>query len=56
MEENGQLHAELYDLHSSPKYYSVYQIKKTDLGRACRTYGRQDSCIQVLVRKPEMGV
>jgi hypothetical protein len=38
---------ELYSLYSSPNnYYSGDQIKKTEVGRICSTYGGEERCIQ----------
>ena len=36
---------ELYDLYSSPSI----QIKNSEMGGACSTYGRQERCIQGLM-------
>lgn len=30
-------------------YYSGYQIKKTKMGSTCSTYGREESCIKILI-------
>jgi hypothetical protein len=35
------------------KYYSGDQIKKTELGGACGTYGESRGAYRVLVGKPE---
>ena len=35
------------------KFKAVGQIKKSELGRACRTYGRKERRIQGMVGKPE---
>jgi hypothetical protein len=29
-----------------PKYFSGNQIKKTEMGRACSTYGGEERCVQ----------
>jgi hypothetical protein len=29
-----------------PKIFSSDQVKKSEMGRACGTYGRQERCIQ----------
>jgi hypothetical protein len=31
------------------KYYSGRQIKKNEMGEACGTFGKQETCIKVLV-------
>ena len=41
---------ELHDLYSSP---SIIKIKKSGMGRACSTYGRQERCIQGLIGNSE---
>ena len=35
------------------KYYSDYQIKKTEMGRACNTYGVKERCVRVFGGEPE---
>jgi hypothetical protein len=36
---------ELYAVYSSPNIIR-YQVKKTEMGRTCGTYGGEDRCIQ----------
>jgi hypothetical protein len=40
-----QLVTEMYDLHTV-KVISGDQIKKTEMGRTCGTYGWEERCIQ----------
>ena len=47
-EEWRRLHKdELYDLYSSPKYFSGDHIKKNEKDGACGTYGVEERCVQV---------
>jgi hypothetical protein len=43
---------ELHALYSSPRY-SGDQMKKTEMGRECSTYGERRGEYRVLVAKPE---
>jgi hypothetical protein len=40
-------------LEKLTKYHSGYDIKKTDMGKTCSTYGEKKSAYEALVGKPE---
>jgi hypothetical protein len=42
---------ELYAVYSSQKYFSGDQVKKTEMGRTCSTYGKRRGAYRILVRK-----
>jgi hypothetical protein len=35
------------------KYYDVYQVEDTEMGRGCTTHGRVEKCIQNCGRESE---
>ena len=41
------------ELYALTKYYSGYQIKKNEIGRACSTNGERRGAYRVVVGKPE---
>jgi hypothetical protein len=48
------LHRGTFRVLGYSKKYSGDQIKKSEIGRACGTYGERERCIKVLLGKHEV--
>jgi hypothetical protein len=53
MERNDQLHAEYYDLHSSPNIIRVIKSRRLSWGDYVERMGDRRGAYRILVEKPD---